>query len=56
MSEIRVGGKYKIISKLGEGSFGEIFQGKNIKTGEDVAVKLVIYSLIIQEKNDVQFP
>ena len=38
--EIRVGGKYKIIHKLGKGSFGEIFSGKNIKNGEEIAIKL----------------
>lgn len=32
--------KYKIISKLGEGSFGKIFSGVNINTDEEVAVKI----------------
>ena len=49
MAEIRVGGKFKITKKLGEGSFGEIYSGINIKSKEEVAIKLVIILLIIQE-------
>ena len=32
--------KYKILDFLGKGSFGLVFRAKNIKTGEDVAVKM----------------
>jgi serine/threonine protein kinase len=38
--ELRVGGKFNITKKLGMGSFGEIFAGINVKTGEEIAVKL----------------
>lgn len=38
--EIRVGGKYKVCKKLGSGSYGDIFQGINIKTNEEVGIKL----------------
>ena len=38
--EIRVGGKYKIDKKLGHGSFGALYSGINIKTNEEVAIKL----------------
>ena len=38
--EIRVGGKYKIAKKLGRGSFGDIYSGINLKTNEEVAIKL----------------
>jgi serine/threonine protein kinase len=41
MVELRVAGKYKLTKKIGSGAFGDIFQGLNIKTGEDVAIKLV---------------
>jgi serine/threonine protein kinase len=34
-----VGNKYKMMSKLGEGNFGAIFKGRNMRTGEDVAIK-----------------
>ena len=43
--ELRVGGKYKLTKKLGSGAFGDIYSGINIKTNEEVAVKLV--SLLI---------
>ena len=38
--EIRVGGKYKFDKKLGKGAFGALYSGINIKTGEEVAIKL----------------
>ena len=38
--ELRVGGKYKLTKKLGNGAFGDIYSGINIKTKEEVAIKL----------------
>jgi len=38
--EIRVGGKYRVDKKLGSGAFGDLYSGFNIKTNEEVAVKL----------------
>eukprot|EP00002_Diphylleia_rotans_P021173 TRINITY_DN4122_c0_g1_i7.p1 TRINITY_DN4122_c0_g1~~TRINITY_DN4122_c0_g1_i7.p1 ORF type:complete len:394 (-),score=91.32 TRINITY_DN4122_c0_g1_i7:217-1398(-) len=38
--ELRVAGKYKLIRKIGSGSFGEIYLGVNVTNGEEVAVKL----------------
>ena len=35
-----IGNKYKIISKIGAGSFGQIFKGQNIRTSELVAIKM----------------
>ena len=32
--------KYELIEKIGVGSFGSIYKGKNIRTNEDVAVKV----------------
>jgi len=34
------GGKFKICKKVGAGSFGQIYMGQNIKTGEEVAIKM----------------
>jgi casein kinase 1 len=38
--ELRVGNKYRLGRKIGSGSFGDIFLGTNITTGEEVAIKL----------------
>jgi len=38
--ELRVGGKYRLGRKIGSGSFGDIYLGNNINTGEEVAIKL----------------
>jgi len=38
--ELRVGGKYRLGRKIGSGSFGDIYLGTNINTGEEVAIKL----------------
>jgi casein kinase 1 len=35
-----IGGKYVLKSKIGAGSFGEIYLGTHIKSGVDVAIKL----------------
>lgn len=35
-----VGGKFKLGRKIGSGSFGELYLGVNIQSGEEVAVKL----------------
>lgn len=39
--DLRVGGKYRFMKKLGEGAFGSTYSGINIKTNEEVAIKLV---------------
>lgn len=38
--ELIVGGKYELHTKLGEGSYGQLFSGQNIKTKVMVAIKL----------------
>ncbi|XP_010671010.1 casein kinase 1-like protein 10 isoform X2 [Beta vulgaris subsp. vulgaris] len=35
-----IGGKFKLGRKIGSGSFGELYLGINVQTGEEVAVKL----------------
>ena len=41
MGDLIVGGKFKICKRIGEGSFGQVFAGINIKSREEVAIKLV---------------
>lgn len=38
--ELRVGGKFRLGRKIGSGSFGDIYIGANIQTGEEIAIKL----------------
>jgi len=38
--ELRVGKKYRLGRKIGSGSFGDIYHGTNMTTGEEVAIKL----------------
>lgn len=43
-----IAGKYNIIKKISEGSFGCVFQGKNIRTQEEVAIKVEL------KQNDIK--
>jgi len=40
MMELRVGGVYRLGRKIGNGSFGSIYLGTNIHSGNEVAIKL----------------
>ena len=40
--DIRVGGKFVLMKKIGEGAFGAIYVAQTIGSSERVAVKLVI--------------
>ena len=37
MNYLRVGGKFKLSKKLGEGTFGTLYSGFNMQTKEEVA-------------------
>lgn len=37
---LRVGKKFKLGAKIGSGSFGDIYHGVNMTSGEEVAIKL----------------
>ena len=39
-NEFIVGGKYRLVRKIGSGSFGDIYLALNLANGEEVAVKL----------------
>ena len=38
--ELKIGGKYKIIRKIGKGAYGQIFLGANTLTAEEIAIKI----------------
>ncbi|KAF4627292.1 hypothetical protein G7Y89_g10863 [Cudoniella acicularis] len=40
VADLRVGNKYRIGRKIGSGSFGDIYLGTNIISGEEIAIKL----------------
>lgn len=40
LGDLRVARKFRVGPKIGSGSFGEIFAGTNVHTGEEVAIKL----------------
>ena len=50
--ELRVARRFRVGPKIGSGSFGEIYAGKNVHTGEEVAIKL---ELIHTERPILQY-
>jgi serine/threonine protein kinase len=54
-----INNKYLLIDRIGKGSFGSIYKGKNIRSGEDVAIKIESISnntgLLKNESNIYQY-
>jgi serine/threonine protein kinase len=46
--------KYELLEKLNEGSFGQVFKGKHIRTGEQVAIKIERKSANKSLKNEAR--
>ncbi len=46
--DIRVGGKFRILKKIGDGAFNEIYQGSDIFDNSEIAIKL--------EHNSIKYP
>lgn len=40
MTDLRIGGKYQIQSRIGHGAFGEIYRGVVLATNDPIAIKL----------------
>ena len=39
-TELTINNKYKLIERIGSGNFGSIYKGQNIRTMENVAIKI----------------
>ena len=42
---IIIGNKYEIMENIGEGSFGKVFKGINIRSNEEIAIKIQYKSI-----------
>ena len=40
MQQVRIGNKYAVCKELGAGAFGELYQGVDVRSNEEVAIKL----------------
>jgi TonB family protein len=47
--EMALGGKYKILGKIGAGGFGEVFLGEHTQLHRKVAIKILLHSISTQE-------
>lgn len=65
--ELKIGGKYKLSKKLGAGTFGVAVSGVNLKTNEEVGIKLELiksqhpmlnyeYRIYEKLKGEIGFP
>lgn len=45
VQDISIGGRYHLVRKLGSGSFGDVYIGRDAETGNEVALKLEHYSV-----------
>lgn len=52
-TEFQVGGKYRLVRKIGSGSFGDIYLGVNITNGEVCIIPNVPYSAQIKQSEYV---
>lgn len=53
--ELRVGNKYRLGRKIGSGSFGDIYLGTTIKTGEEVIFIYFCLAFCLNEFDDFNF-
>ena len=49
-----ISNKYELLEKLNEGSFGQVYKGKHVRTGELVAIKIERKSANSSLKNEAK--
>jgi serine/threonine protein kinase/tetratricopeptide (TPR) repeat protein len=49
-----IGGRYEIDSLIGQGGMGDVFRGKDIQTGETVAIKSLRMAAVVNDSEMVQ--
>lgn len=47
-------GRYEILRKLGEGGFGVVYEARNARTGQSVAIKVLLSPMVLDDQTDVR--
>jgi TOMM system kinase/cyclase fusion protein len=47
-------GRYEILRKLGEGGFGVVYEARQARTGQSVAIKVLVSPMLLDEQSEVR--